>query len=72
VLTEWPVTLVDKVVNRRGSRKIPEAFVKFLFTPMAQKVFVDNDFRPVTPEGKAYARNKFQEFKFFKVGDFGG
>jgi sulfate transport system substrate-binding protein len=60
------------MVDRRGSHKIVEAFVKFLFTPVAQKVFVDNGFRPVTPEGKAYTRGKFQEFKFFKVGDFGG
>jgi sulfate/thiosulfate-binding protein len=72
VLTEQPVTLVDKVVDRRGSRKLAEAFVKFLFTPVAQKVFVDNGFRPVTPAGKAYARGKFQDLKFFKVRDFGG
>lgn len=72
VLTEQPVTVVDKVVDKRGTRKVAEAFVKFLFTPAAQKVFVDNGFRPVTPEGKAYAKGKFQEVKFFKVGDFGG
>ncbi len=72
VLTEQPVTLVDKVVDRRGSRKLAEAFVKFLFMPVAQKVFVDNDFRLVTPDGKAYARGKFQDFKFFNVGDFRG
>lgn len=72
VLTEQPVTVVDKVVDRRGSRKVAEAFVKFLYTPQAQKIFVDNGFRPVTPQGKAYAKGKFQNASFFKVSDFGG
>ena len=72
VLTEQPVTVVDRVVDRRGTRKVAEAFVRFLFTPAAQKVFVDNGFRPVTPAGKAYAKGKFQDLKFFRVGEFGG
>ncbi len=72
VLTEQPVTVVDKVVDRRGTRRAAEAFVKFLYTPQAQKVFVNNGFRPVTPEGKAYAKGKFPAVSFFKVGDFGG
>ena len=59
-------------MDRRGSRKLAEAFVKFLFMSVIQKVFVNNGFRPVTPEGKAYARGRFQDFKFFKGYDFGG
>ena len=42
MLNEQPVTQVDKVVDRRSSRKLAEAFVKFLFMPMALKIFVDN------------------------------
>jgi len=72
VLTEQPATVVDKVVDKRGTRKVAEAFIKYLYTDTAQKIFVDNGFRPVTPAGKAYARGKFQELSFFKVGDFGG
>ncbi|WP_094554194.1 sulfate ABC transporter substrate-binding protein [Synechococcus sp. 1G10] len=72
ILTEQPVTVVDKVVDRRGSRKVAEAFVKFLYTPPVQKIFVDNGFRPVTPQGKAYAKGRFQNASFFKVSDFGG
>jgi sulfate/thiosulfate-binding protein len=72
VLTEQPVAVVDKVVDRRGTRKVAEAFVRYLYTPTAQKFFVDNGFRPVTPEGKAYARGKFPTVNFYKVGDFGG
>jgi hypothetical protein len=72
ILTEQPVAVVDKVVDRRGTRKVAEAFVRYLYTPTAQKIFVDNGFRPVTPEGKAYARGKFPTVNFYKVGDFGG
>jgi sulfate transport system substrate-binding protein len=72
VLTEQPVTVVDKVVDRRGTRKVAEAFVRFLYSLAAQRVFADNGFRPTTPEGKAYAKGKFQNVSFFKVGDFGG
>ncbi|MFM8674867.1 MAG: sulfate ABC transporter substrate-binding protein [Vulcanococcus sp.] len=72
VLTEQPVAVVDKVVDRRSTRRVAEAFVRFLYTPQAQKIFVDNGFRPVTPEGKAYARGRFPGVSVFKVGDFGG
>jgi sulfate transport system substrate-binding protein len=72
VLTEQPVAVVDKVVDRRGTRAVAEAFVRYLYTPTAQRIFADNGFRPVTPEGKAYARGKFPSVTFYKVGDFGG
>lgn len=72
VLTEMPIAVVDRNVDKHGTRKVAEAFSKFLFTPTAQKLFVDNGFRPVTPAGKAYARGKFQEVQFFRISDFGG
>ena len=72
VLTAQPVTVVDKVVDKRGTRKVAEAFVKFLYTPAAQKIFVDNGFRPATAAGKAYGTSKFQALKFFSIEDFGG
>ena len=72
VLTEQPATVVDKNVDKKGTRRVAEAFVKFLFTPVAQAVFAKNGFRPATPAGKAAARGKFQELKFFTIGDLGG
>ncbi len=72
VLTEMPAAVVDRNVDRKGTRKVTEAFARFLYTPAAQKAFVDNGFRPVTPEGKAYAKGKFQDVKFFRIGNLGG
>jgi sulfate/thiosulfate-binding protein len=72
VLTEMPIAVVDRNVDKHGTRKPAEAFARFLYTPAAQKIFVDNGFRPVTPQGKAYSKGKFPAATFFKVGDFGG
>jgi sulfate/thiosulfate transport system substrate-binding protein len=72
VLTEMPIAVVDKNVDKKGTRKAAEAFARYLYTPTAQKIFVDNGFRPVTPAGKAYAKGKFPSATFFRVGDFGG
>lgn len=72
VLTSQPVAVVDKNVDRNGTRKVAEAFTRFLYTPAAQKVFVDNGFRPATAEGKAYARGKFPAVKTYTVEAFGG
>lgn len=72
ILIEGPIAVVDKNVDKHGTRKVAEAFAKFLYTPVAQKTFVSNGFRPVTPEGKAFAKGKFQQLKTFTVAEFGG
>ncbi len=72
ILIEGPIAVVDRNVDRRGTRRIAEAFARFLYTPAAQKVFVNTGFRPVTAEGKAFAGSRFQQVRTFTVADFGG
>ena len=72
ILIEGPIAVVDKNVDKHGTRKVAEAFAKFLYTPVAQKAFASNGFRPVTPEGKTFAKGKFQQLKTFTVAEFGG
>jgi sulfate transport system substrate-binding protein len=72
ILIEGPIAVVDQNVDKHGTRKVAQAFAKYLFSPTAQKIFVDEGFRPVTPEGKTYAAGKFPEVKTFKVVDLGG
>ena len=72
VVIEGPIAVVDKNVDKHGTRQVAEAFAKFLYTPAAQKAFVTEGFRPVTAEGKAFAKGKFQSVKTFTVADFGG
>jgi sulfate/thiosulfate transport system substrate-binding protein len=42
-----PVAVVDKVVDKRGTREVSQAFARFLFTPEAQREFAKVGFRPV-------------------------
>ena len=53
ILTEPPVVVVDKVVDRRGTRKLAEAYLQFLYSGEAQQIAANHYFRPRSPEVKA-------------------
>jgi sulfate transport system substrate-binding protein len=46
ILAEPPVALVDKVVDRRGTRKVAQAYLEFLYSEEGQKVAAKHYFRP--------------------------
>ncbi len=50
ILAEPPVTVVDKVVDRRGTRAIAEAYLEFLYTQEGQQIIAQNFYRPRDPE----------------------
>ncbi len=50
ILAEPPVSLVDQVVDKRGTRKVAEAYLDFLYTPAAQKIIAKNFYRPSKPD----------------------
>ncbi|MCP6759660.1 MAG: sulfate ABC transporter substrate-binding protein [Fischerella sp. CENA71] len=67
-----PVAIVDKVVDKRGTRQVAEAFVKYLFTPEAQQEFAKVGFRPVNSAVSKQTQNKFAKVsKVYKAKDFG-
>lgn len=65
---DTPATVVDKYVDKRGTREVAEAFVKFLYTPEAQEEFVKAGFRPVD---ESVAKNKELTSKFTPVKTLG-
>jgi sulfate/thiosulfate-binding protein len=67
------VAVVDKNVDKHGTRQVADAFVKYLFTPEAQREFAKVGFRPVnaTVAGQ-FSRNFPKINKLFKVSDLGG
>jgi sulfate/thiosulfate transport system substrate-binding protein len=68
-----PVAVVDKVVDKRGTRKVAEAFTKFLFTTQAQREFAKTGFRPVDPTAAREVAKKFPKIaKLYTIKDFGG
>jgi sulfate/thiosulfate-binding protein len=68
-----PVAVVDANVDKKGTRKVAEAFVQFLFTPEAQREFAQVGFRPVEPTVVKEFESKFPQIKnLFTVQDLGG
>jgi sulfate transport system substrate-binding protein len=68
-----PVAVVDKVVAKKGTKEVAEAFVQYLYSPEAQRIFVESGFRPVNPVVAKESASKFPKVaKLFTVGDFGG
>jgi sulfate transport system substrate-binding protein len=47
ILIENPVAVVEGYVDAHGTHEVAEAFVEFLYTPEAQRVFASHGFRPV-------------------------
>jgi len=50
ILAEPTVAVVDKVVDKRGSRDVAEAYLKHLYSPEGQKIAARHYYRPRTPE----------------------
>jgi sulfate/thiosulfate-binding protein len=73
ILAEPPVTVVDKVVDRRGTRKLAEAYLKFLYTPQGQDIIARNFYRPRDPEIARKYSSQFPTLKLVSIDDtFGG
>ena len=67
------MAVVDSNVDKHGTREVAEAFVKFLFTPEAQKDFAESGFRPVDQTvAKEYASQYPVVKHLFTVQDLGG
>src|SRR6266516_2832810 len=50
ILTEPTVSLVDNVVDKRGTRKVAQAYLDFLYSPAAQELAAKHYYRPVDPK----------------------
>ena len=74
ILAEPPVSLVDFVVDKRGTRKVAEAYLNYLYTPAAQKMIAHNFYRPSRTEGiDAADLARFPKIKLVTIDEaFGG
>ena len=73
ILAEPPVAVVDKVVDKRGTREISEAYLKFLYTKEAQEIAAKRYYRPRDPEIAAKYANAFPKVSTFTIDEvFGG
>jgi sulfate transport system substrate-binding protein len=73
ILAEPPVALVDKVVDRKNTRAVAEAYLKFLYTPEAQKIIGKNYYRPRDPAVAAQFKDQFKSLPLLSIDkNFGG
>ena len=73
ILIEGPIAVVDKNVDKRGTRKVAEALAAYLQSDKAQQIFAEEGFRPVSPGIWTRFQSKFAPVtKLFTISDFGG
>jgi sulfate transport system substrate-binding protein len=73
ILAEPPVAIVDKVVDRKGTRAVAQAYLEYLYTPEAQEIEAKNFYRPIDPTVAAKYASKFPKLKLFSIDEtFGG
>ncbi|MGN6233417.1 MAG: sulfate ABC transporter substrate-binding protein [Trinickia sp.] len=73
ILAEPPVAVVDKVVDKRGTRKLADAYLRFLYSDQGQEIAARNFYRPRSPKVPASLTAKFPKLKLYTVDEeFGG
>jgi sulfate transport system substrate-binding protein len=72
ILAEPPVTVVDKVVLRRGTREIATEYLKYLYAPEAQEIIAKNFYRPTDEKVAAKHAAQFPKIKLVTIANFGG
>lgn len=72
ILAEPPVSIVDKVVDKHGTRKVAQAYLEYLYTKEGQEIAARNYYRPRL-KSVAAKYTHFAKVKFFTIDDlFGG
>ncbi|MBL8307765.1 MAG: sulfate ABC transporter substrate-binding protein [Rubrivivax sp.] len=73
ILAEPPVTVVDKVVDKRGTRAVAQAYLEYLYSPEGQAIAARNFYRPTDPKVAAAHAKQFPKLNLFTIDDtFGG
>jgi sulfate transport system substrate-binding protein len=73
ILAEPPVAIVDKVVDKRGSRKAAEAYLNFLYTEEGQEIAARHYYRPTNAKVAQKYSSQFPKVQLFTIQEaFGG
>jgi sulfate/thiosulfate-binding protein len=73
ILAEPPVAVVDKTVDRKGTRAVAEAYLQFLYSPQGQQIAAENYYRPIDPKVAAQHEKTFTKVSLFSIDQqFGG
>ncbi|RQP24401.1 sulfate ABC transporter substrate-binding protein [Piscinibacter terrae] len=73
ILAENPVAVVDKVADKKGTRKQAEAYLKYLWSDEAQEIAAKHQLRPRSPALLAKYAKDFPKVNLFTIDEvFGG
>ena len=73
ILAEPPVAVVDKVVDKKGTRRVAEEYLKYLYAPEGQELAAKNYYRPRDKKVAARYARVFPKVRLFTIDDvFGG
>ena len=73
ILAQPPVTVVDKNVDRKGTRAVAQAYVQYLYSEEAQDLIGKNFYRPTSEKAQAKYAKQFPKINLFTIEEaFGG
>jgi sulfate/thiosulfate-binding protein len=72
VLAEPPVAVVDKIVDKKGTRQVAEAYLQYLYTDQGQEIAAKNYYRPRAEAVAAKYTGQFPKLNLFTIADLGG
>jgi sulfate/thiosulfate transport system substrate-binding protein len=73
ILAEPPVAVVDKVVDKKGTRAVAQAYLEYLYTPAGQEIIARNYYRPRLAAVAGKYSSTFPKIKLVTIDDvFGG
>jgi sulfate/thiosulfate transport system substrate-binding protein len=73
IMAEPPLSVVDAVADRKGTRAVAEAYLRYWYSREGQEIAARNSYRPRDPEIAKEYENSFAKVELFTVGDvFGG
>jgi sulfate transport system substrate-binding protein len=73
ILAEPPVTVVDKVVAKKGTKAIADAYLQYLYSPEGQEIAAKHYYRPRDQKVAAKYANRFAKVQLFTIDEaFGG
>jgi len=73
ILAEPPVTVVDKVVKKKGTEEVARAYLEYLYTPEGQEIAGHNFYRPRDPAVAAKYAGVFPQLQLVTIdAEFGG
>lgn len=72
ILAEPPVAIVDKVVDKKGTRTVAQAYLQYLYSDEGQEIAGKNYYRPTTEKIAAKFADQYPKITLFTINDVAG